>query len=87
MQRPKVSHLAAIKRILRYIKRTLDYGILFLSIDEGKECKIVRYTDSSWCGDIEDRKFTVGYVFVLGGAPVSCSSIKEIVVVLSSCEA
>lgn len=26
MQRPKLSHLAATKRILRYLKRTLDYG-------------------------------------------------------------
>jgi hypothetical protein len=49
MQKPKVSHLAAAKRILRYLKGTLDYGILFPATDEGKECKLVGYTDSSWC--------------------------------------
>jgi len=29
MSNPKQSHLAAAKRILRYLKGTLDYGILF----------------------------------------------------------
>ena len=44
------------------------------------------YTDSSWCSDVEDRKSTIGYVFMLGGAPVAWSSRKEPVVALSSCE-
>ena len=86
MQKPKISHLAAAKRILRYLKETLDYGILFPAVDEGKECKLVGYTDSSWCSDVEDRKSTAGYVFILGGAPVAWSSRKEPVVALSSCE-
>jgi hypothetical protein len=44
MQKPKVSHLAAAKRILRYLKGTTDYDILFPAADEGKECKLVGYT-------------------------------------------
>ena len=87
MQKPKVSHLAAVKRILRYLKGTFDYGILFPAVDKGKECKLVGYTDSSWCSDIEDRKSTAGYVFMLGGATIAWSSRKEPVVALSSCEA
>lgn len=73
-QKPKVSHLEATKRILRYLKGTLYYGILFPAADEGKECKLVGYSDSRLCGDVKDRKFTVGYVFMIGGAPVSWSS-------------
>ena len=87
MQKPKVSHLAAAKRILRYLKGTLDYGILFPAADKGKECKLVGYTNLSWCSDAEDRKSTAGYVFMLGGAPVAWSSRKEPEVALSSCEA
>ncbi|GAU36961.1 hypothetical protein TSUD_57390 [Trifolium subterraneum] len=87
MQKPKLSHLAAVKRILRYIRGTMDYGILFPSTDKGKRCKLIAYTNSSWCGDIEDRKSTAGYVFLLGGAPIAWSSKKESVVALSSCEA
>ncbi|GAU34193.1 hypothetical protein TSUD_162940 [Trifolium subterraneum] len=87
IQKPKLSHLAVVKRILRYIRGTMDYGILFPSTDKGKQCKLITYTDSSWCGDIEDRKSTTGYVFLLGGAPTAWSSKKESVVALSSCEA
>ena len=84
MQKPKVSHLAAVKRILRYLKGTFDYGILFPAVDKGKECKLVGYTDSSWCSDAEDRKSTAGYVFMLGGVPIAWNSRKEPVVELSS---
>ena len=70
----EVSHLATTKRMLRYLNGTFDYGILFHSVDEGKEYKLVGYTDSSWCGDVEDRKSTVGYVFKLGYALVAWSS-------------
>lgn len=44
------------------------------------------YTDSSWYSDDEDRKSIIGYVFMLGGAPIAWSSRKKLVVALSSCE-
>ncbi|XP_050888702.1 secreted RxLR effector protein 161-like [Lathyrus oleraceus] len=86
MQKSNVSHLVATNRILRYLKGTLNYGILFHASDEGKEYKLVDYTDSSGCSDVEDRKFTVCYVFMLGGALVAWSSRKEPVVAMPSCE-
>lgn len=58
----------------------------FLNIDEGRECKLVRYTGSSWCGDTDDKKSTTYYVFMLSGGPIAWSSGKEHVVTLSSCE-
>jgi hypothetical protein len=73
--------------ILTYQKGSLDYDILLLAADEGKEYKLVRYTESSWCSDVEDRKSITGYVFVLGGAPNAWSSRKKLVVALSSCGA
>ncbi|CAJ2647569.1 unnamed protein product [Trifolium pratense] len=87
MERPKTSHLTAVKRILRYVKGTLGVGILFPASDRNKQCKLVGYTDSNWCGDIEDRKSTAGYIFYFGEAPISWCSKKEPVVALSSCEA
>jgi hypothetical protein len=71
MQKPKLSHLTVAKRILRYVRGALDCGILFPSAGNGKLCKCVAYTDSSWCGDADDRKSTAGYVFLLGGAPIA----------------
>ncbi|MCI18519.1 cationic amino acid transporter 1-like [Trifolium medium] len=48
---------------------------------------MVGYTDSNWCGDKDDRKSTVGYIFLYGGALISWCSRKEPVVALSTCEA
>ncbi|XP_058742080.1 secreted RxLR effector protein 161-like [Vicia villosa] len=87
MERTKVSHLEAIKRILRYVNGTLGCGILFSASDMGKSCELLGYIDSNWCGDKDDRKSTAGYVFMFGGAPISWCSKKESVVALSSCEA
>ncbi|GAU30308.1 hypothetical protein TSUD_385290 [Trifolium subterraneum] len=86
MNKPKVSHLAAVKRILRYVKGTTECGSVFPASDVGKNCKLVGYTDASWCGDVEDRKSTAGYLFFIGDAPISWCSKKEQVVALSSCE-
>jgi hypothetical protein len=87
MDKPKVSHLAAVKRILRYVKGTVDYGILFPSCDVGKKYKLIGYTDASWCSDVDDRRSTAGYIFFINNAPISWCSKKEQVVALSSCEA
>jgi hypothetical protein len=86
MERPKMSHLSAAKRILRYIKGTMDYGIVFNKPDK-KSIELIGYTDSNWCGDKDDRKSTAGYVFLYGGSPISWCSRKEPVVALSTCEA
>ncbi|GAU26253.1 hypothetical protein TSUD_224440 [Trifolium subterraneum] len=85
-ERPKMSHLSAAKRILRYIKGTMDYGIVFNKPDK-KSIELIGYTNSNWCGDKDDRKSTAGYVFLYGGAPISWCSRKEPVVALSTCEA
>lgn len=71
MGRPKGSHLAAVKRILRYIKSLIGYKILFPATDKGRSCKLLGYTDSNWCRDKYDRKSTVGYIFMYGETPIS----------------
>ncbi|PNX57099.1 hypothetical protein L195_g058524, partial [Trifolium pratense] len=44
-------------------------------------------SDSDYAGDLDDRKSTSGYVFLLSGAAVSWSSKKQPVVTLSTTEA
>jgi hypothetical protein len=39
--------LAAVKRILRYVKGTLGCGILFPTSDMGRKCTLFGYTDSN----------------------------------------
>ncbi|XP_019416067.1 PREDICTED: uncharacterized protein LOC109327393 [Lupinus angustifolius] len=87
MEDPRSSQLLAAKRLLRYLKGSLDYGVLLLDSDENKLRIIYGYTDANWCGDKDDRKSTTGYLFKYGNAPISWSSKKQEVVTLSSREA
>jgi hypothetical protein len=41
MEKPKTSHLVAVKRILRYVKGTIECGILFPASDREKEIKLL----------------------------------------------
>lgn len=86
MDDPRHSHLVAAKRILRYLKGTIDFGILFPKRNQGVT-ELVGYSDSDWCGDRSDRRSTTGYLFKFLNAPISWCSKKQPVVALSSCEA
>ena len=82
--KPTKQHWMAVKRIFRYLKGTIDYG-LFYSKDGSDEC--VGYSDSDWAGDLNDRKSTSGYLFQISGAAISWRSKKQTCVALSTAEA
>ncbi|XP_039134341.1 uncharacterized mitochondrial protein AtMg00810-like [Dioscorea cayenensis subsp. rotundata] len=52
MQSPTMHHYGAVKRILRYISGTMDFGIHYTKCDE---LKLVGYSDSDWGGSPDDR--------------------------------
>ncbi|GAU34012.1 hypothetical protein TSUD_212730 [Trifolium subterraneum] len=76
MDRPTEMHMEAVKRILRYLKGTMNYGIWYKHIREGK-VTLVGWTDSDYAGDYDDRKSTSGYVFTMGTGAISWSSKKQ----------
>ena len=84
MEVPKTSHLNVAKRILRYIKGTIEYGMFYSS---SKKLELIGYSDSDWAGSYDDRKSTTGFVFYFGEATFTWSSKKQRIVALSSCEA
>ncbi|XP_074366216.1 secreted RxLR effector protein 161-like [Apium graveolens] len=84
MEKPKQDHFMAAKRILRYIKGTLDQGLFYM---HSQNSKLVGYSDSDYGGDLDDGKSTSGYVFHIGSAIFSWSSKKQPTVALSTCEA
>ena len=45
MSKPYSNHMAAAKRILRYIKGTSDYGLVY---GKDKECRLLGYCDSDY---------------------------------------
>ena len=82
--RPTQQHWVALKRILRYLKGTSNYGLSYKG-DVGGE--ITGYSDADWAGDITDRKSTSGYVFMQAGDAISWKSRKQSCVALSTAEA
>jgi hypothetical protein len=84
MEKPHSNHWEAAKRILRYIKGTVDYGIFY---EANVPVKLIGYTDSDLAGSIDDCKSTSGYVFSLGSGVISWSSRKQPIVALSTTEA
>lgn len=62
MDSPKNSHWQARKRLLRYIARTINHGILYSTSDN---FQLVGYIDSDFAGSIDDRKSTSVHVFHL----------------------
>ena len=62
MSKPYSNHMTAAKRILRYVKGTIDYGIKY-KLDE--ECELIGYCDSDYAGDLDDRKSTSRLIFFL----------------------
>ncbi|KAI3462288.1 hypothetical protein Pfo_018951, partial [Paulownia fortunei] len=84
MQNPKKSHLEAVRRILRYVKSTIDYGLLY---KKGEGCKLFGYCDADYAGDHDTRRSTTGYVFKLGSGIISWCSKRQPTVSLSTTEA
>jgi len=62
MENPIELHLHIAKRVLRYLKGTTDFGIFYR---KGGDDELVPYTDSDYAGNLEDKKSTSGYVFLL----------------------
>lgn len=85
MERPTKLHLEAAKRVLKYINGTFNFGIFYSK--EGEDEELVSYIDSGYARDLNDRKSTSGYVFLLNSGVVSWSSKKQPIVTLSTIEA
>ena len=81
---PKESHLKAVKRIIRYVSSTCDFGIVYTF---GSNLEIAGYSDSDWAGDADDRKITSGGCFFVGNNLVSWHSKKQNCVYLSTAQA
>ena len=75
-----------MKWILRYIKGTIDVGLIFEKDSTGKQ-DCIGYVDSDYAGDLDKRRSTIGYVFTFSQAPVSWRSILQSTVALSTTEA
>lgn len=76
------SHWLVAKRVLRYLKETVDAGIVF----KPTRNSLTGYVDADWAGCPVDRRSYTGYVFMLNGV-ISWDSKKQKTVALSSMKA
>jgi hypothetical protein len=98
---PGEIHWRAVKRILRYLRGTAHYGLVFgntaaytadnVSVDTTigvrDTYEISSYADADWGGCKDSRKSTTGCIIMVGGSVVDWTCKKQPTVALSSCEA
>lgn len=83
LEKPSAAHVNAVRRILKYIKGTSDMGIRFKGDDD---LEFSGYSDADYAGDVETRRSTSGYVFMLGNGVISWGSERQKSVALSTTE-
>ncbi|KAG8494583.1 hypothetical protein CXB51_012012 [Gossypium anomalum] len=84
MQYPKVSHLNAALRVVRYIKNCPGQGILLSS---SSSCQLIAFCDSDWASCPMSRKSVTGFCIKLGSSLISWKAKKQNTVARSSAEA
>ena len=70
---PSKEHWHAVKRVLKYLKGTMNYCLTY----SGDPSVLEGYTDASWVTYVEDHASTSGWIFNLGGGAVSWGSKKQ----------
>ena len=72
-QSPNQDHWTVVRRVLKYLRGTINYGLCF--------------SDANWISDSDEMKSTSGYVFILGGSAISGKSTKQTCITWSTMEA
>ncbi|CAL9007313.1 unnamed protein product [Prunus brigantina] len=89
MESPTELHYQTAERVLRYLKGKTNLGLFYKKETRNKKedgGELMGFSDSDYAGDLDDRKSTSGYVFMLSSAAVSWSSKKQLVVTFSTTE-
>ena len=84
MHDPREPHLLFLKRILRYLKGTLDLG---LTLHISSSPKLIAYSDADWAGCPDTRRSTSGFCMFFGDNLISWSSRRQTTGSRSSAEA
>ena len=84
MAKPTSVHWQAAKGVVRYLAGTVELGITF---GASKDAGLQGYCDADYAGDIDTRRSTTGFVFVLYGGAVTWCSKRQPTVAASTTEA
>lgn len=81
---PSPEHLTALKRVYRYLKGTINLGIMYTATNTAY---LTLFTDADWANNLDDRRSISGYVSTISGGAITWSSKKQPTMALSSMEA
>jgi histone deacetylase 1/2 len=71
MANPSLEHWIVVKRIFWYLQSTLQLKLRFGALaPQG----LVGYCDANWANDLEDRRSTMRFIFMMVGGAISWSS-------------
>ena len=65
---PKESHMIALKKIIKYVKTTTDFGVWY---SKDTNDVLAGYSDADWVRNADDRKNTSGGCFYVSNNLVS----------------
>ncbi|CAI7903452.1 unnamed protein product, partial [Closterium sp. NIES-54] len=82
--RHRPEHMAAAKRVLRYLCSTSGMGLV---LGGWSAVVLTGHADASWVDDLATQRSSQGYTFSLGSGSVSWRSTRSSSVLSSSCEA
>lgn len=80
---PLPVHWKAMKAVIRYLIRTLDFGIMFPS---GQEALLQAWSDADWTRDHHKRRSRSGHLVIVAGGPVVWASRLQTITAQSTTE-
>jgi hypothetical protein len=84
MHKPTQPHWQFVKRLLRYLKSTIQFGLHIYRFS----CSTLQaYSDADWVGNKDDRRFTSSFCVFLGKNLISWGCRKQATVARLSTEA
>ena len=86
LSNPGASHVAAAKRIMRYVAGTADQGIVYRRSEDPRVANVLTASADADHGGADDRRSVSGWVVMLNGAMVSWASKRQPVTAISSTE-
>ena len=81
---PGMDHWKKAKWVMQYLQRTKDY---MLTYHKSSHLEIMGYSDSNFAGCLDNRRSTLGYIFMLTGEAISWKSVKQTLIVSSTMKA
>jgi hypothetical protein len=86
MAKPRLVHYKVAKRMLRYLRSTLNLGLVYRREEESvANLKLIGYSDADFAGE-EDRKSTTGYCYMIGSSLITWRVVKQTCTALSTAE-